>query len=402
MIKILFSKLQQFGYRRFIVSVIGLCILGGSVAAMALMVSPFAILDVANGVLSGGAVVATAPGASSGRIVRFSNAGAASAAPASTPAQGSAAAASGASSAPAPASSAATPAPTQAPAAPAPTPDPAPASGGKPGSSNTGVPAGTQLTVVNGTQVFSTDNQVVSGLDIYGDVEIRAKNVTFKNSIVRSVPPPCTASYTHNEAALWVRADYGASAVIQDVEIVPTTPSPCLDGAWASNTTMLRVNIHNSNDGVKAFDNVTIQDSYIHDMVFFANDPNQGPTGGDGTHNDGVQTYEGNKHIILRHNTIATGAEANSAYQVTQDFGAVATDLHIENNWLDYGGCSLNFSHKGGPTPMTGIYIVGNRFGKHSFYNCPILISTQTVLSQNSDNVWDDTGLPIPAPQQHD
>lgn len=51
---------------------------------------------------------------------------------------------------------------------------------------------------------------------------------------------------------------------------------------------------------------------------------------------------------------------------------------------------------------MTGIYVTNNRFGRHSFYNCPILISTRIVLSQNAANVWDDTGAPIPKPQQHD
>jgi hypothetical protein len=85
-----------------------------------------------------------------------------------------------------------------------------------------------------------------------------------------------------------------------------------------------------------------------------------------------------------------------------QDGGKVATDLHIDGNWLDGGGCTLNFAHKGGPTPMTGIYVTNNRFGRGSQYQCPILISTQTILSQNSGNVWDDTGAPIPKPQQHD
>lgn len=51
---------------------------------------------------------------------------------------------------------------------------------------------------------------------------------------------------------------------------------------------------------------------------------------------------------------------------------------------------------------MTGIHVVGNRFGRGSTFHCPILISTKTVLSQNSGNVWDDTGQPLPEPQQHD
>jgi hypothetical protein len=36
------------------------------------------------------------------------------------------------------------------------------------------------------------------------------------------------------------------------------------------------------------------------------------------------------------------------------------------------------------------------------FYDCPILVGTQTTLSQSSGNVWDDTGEPIPPEQRHD
>jgi hypothetical protein len=44
--------------------------------------------------------------------------------------------------------------------------------GGKPGPANTGVPAGTKLTVVNGDRVYTTNNQVISGVDIHGFVRI--------------------------------------------------------------------------------------------------------------------------------------------------------------------------------------------------------------------------------------
>jgi Right handed beta helix region len=266
--------------------------------------------------------------------------------------------------------------------------------GGKPGPSNTGVPAGTKLKVVSGDQVFSTPNQVISGLDVHGFVQIRAAHVTIRNSIIRGGPNPRC-----NSAVVWVRADAGASATIQDSEVDPAHPSPCLDGIWAVNATLERMNIHGAVDGVKAYDNVTVEDSYIHDLSWFASDPNQG---GGATHNDDVQTYEGNKHIMLRHNTMSPGPKGNATYQVTQDGGKVATDLRIVDNWLDGGGCTLNFSHKGGPTPMTGIYVVNNRFGRHSVFGCPILVSTQTILSQDSGNVWADTGKPIPPPQRHD
>ena len=245
--------------------------------------------------------------------------------------------------------------------------------------------------MVSGDQVFTTDNQVISGLDIHGYVRIRARNVTIRNSIVRGGAKRCNAAVVFVEG--------GRSATIQDTEIAPSQQNPCLDGIWATNATLSRLNIHGVVDGVKAFDNVTLLDSYIHDLSWFASDPNQG---GGATHNDAVQTYEGNHDVLIRHNTLLAGAKGNAAYQVTQDGGKQSTDLRIERNWLDGGGCTLNFSHKGGPTPMTGIYVVGNRFGRGSKFDCPILISTQTVLSQNTGNVWDDTGQPIPRPQQHD
>jgi hypothetical protein len=140
---------------------------------------------------------------------------------------------------------------------------------------------------------------------------------------------------------------------------------------WATRATLTRMNIHGAVDSVKAYDNVTIVDSYIHDLAYFTSDPNQN---GGRTDNDAVQTYEGNQHIVMRHNTfdLSTTPHANAAYQLTQDGGKVAIDIHIDSN------C------------------------RHSFYKCPILISTRTVLSQNAANVWDDTGAPIPKPQQHD
>jgi hypothetical protein len=266
-----------------------------------------------------------------------------------------------------------------------------PARGGKPGPDNTGVPAGVKLRIVNGDQVFTKTNQVISGLDIRGYVRIRANNVTLKNSIVRGGAPRC------NAAVIFVERGY--SATIQDTEVNPSQPNPCLDGIWAEDSTLLRLDIQRVVDGVKAFDGVTLRDSYIHNLSRFASDPNQG---GGPTHNDAVQTYEGNQNIRIVHNNLALTSDDNAAYQVTQDGGKVARNLRIEDNWLDGGGCTLNFSHKGGPA-MSGIHVVNNRFGrKMAFDNCAILISTKTSLSTNSGNVFADTGRAIPRPDQHD
>jgi hypothetical protein len=294
-----------------------------------------------------------------------------------------------------------TPAPTSGTAKPSKSPSASPTAssakpstsrpGGKPGPTNTGVPDGISLKVVNGDQTYSKDNQVISGLDIHGYVHITGDNVTIKNSIVRGGGKRCNASV--------IEIGDGASATIVDTEINPTNPNACLDGIWAQNATLQRLNIHGAVDGLKAGDNVTLLDSYVHDLSRFDSDPNQG---GGPTHNDSVQTFFGNKHITLRHNNLLATSKDNATFQVSQDGGGRATDLHVEDNWLDGGGCTLNFAHQGGPTPMTGIFVVNNRFGRNSSFDCPILVSTQTKLTENSGNVFADNGKPIPAPQRHD
>jgi Right handed beta helix region len=262
-----------------------------------------------------------------------------------------------------------------------------PAPTGYPTASSTGVPPGTHLEVVTGDQTFAVDGQVIEGKEFRGFVTVTASNVTFRNCLFRG-------RATDHNAVLLETGD-GSNTVVEDSEFVPANPSATIDGLGTASTSIYRANIHGSVDGVKAGSDTLIQDSYIHDMSWFPSDPNQG---GGPTHNDGVQSFGGDSGVTLRHNTIdmSSNPEANAALQSS------ATDVHVEDNLLDGGGCTLNFDHTSIGRPLTGIYVVGNRFGPNSFYDCPILVSTQTTLSQNSGNVWDDSGEPIPLEQRHD
>jgi hypothetical protein len=269
----------------------------------------------------------------------------------------------------------------------APTTDAAhmPPGSAKPDATNTGVPPGTALVVVDGDQTITTSDQVISGKDFHGFVTVHAHNVTFRNCIFRGAATNMNAALLDTEDA--------TGTVVEDSEFVASHPSATIDCLWTASTEIYRAHIHGCVDGMKAGDNTLVQDSYIHGMSYFAHDPNQG--GGE-THNDGVQLFAGVAHVTLRHNNIEMNTTTdNSAVQSS------GTDTHIENSWLTGGGCSLNFAAQATGGPLTGIYVVDNRFGP-SFYTCPILISTMTTLSQNTGNVWDSTGEPIPPPQQHD
>lgn len=267
-----------------------------------------------------------------------------------------------------------------------------------PDASCTGVTPGVALTVVTGDQTYgsSFNGQTISGKDFRGIVKVTGANITFKDCIFRG------RAVSFN-TGLIDTSDSTGTITLQDVEVAPSNPSATIDGMWLTNTNVYRAHVHGGVDGIKTFGNVLIEDSYIHGMQWFANDPNQGGTE---THNDGVQSWNGPANTTLRHNTIdmtyvvdvlASGQplvtnRANAAWQDS------SPNSRAEYNKLDGGGCTLNFAMS---SVSSRIYVISNRFGRHSLYQCPILLNLTSALTENSGNVWDDTGTPIPAPQQH-
>jgi hypothetical protein len=261
-----------------------------------------------------------------------------------------------------------------------------PCPGAKPDTTNTGVPPGVLLTTVNQDVTVTQDNTVIDAQDIHGFLTIKASHVTVSRSIVRGHATTATTAI--------LRIDSGTDITIEDVEIAAAMPSVDVDGLSGQNFVGRRLNIHGGVDGMKLGSNATIECSYVHDLVSFASDPNQN---GGATHNDCIQILSGTGiHIVG--NQLVAAKDQNSAIQITEDFGVVS-DVHIESNWADGGGCTYNFSHKG-QASLGDLHTLDNRFGRNSFYNCPILKSTQTTLDSQGD-VWDDDGTPVPI-QTHD
>ncbi len=338
---------------RYTLPLIGLMVIVGIVAVIfAFAAGPFSLVEPENGTLSSGAQLVNRSGASGGKTIKFG------APPAATP------------------TPTATPTP---PPAGRPTPFPAAM---KPDATNTGVVAGTSLAIVNGDQTYTSasNGQTISGRDFRGFVRVTGANITFVNCVFRG-------RATSNNAALLDTEDSAGTIAVMDSEFVPSNPSATIDGIWTRNTNLYRVHVHGAVDGMKADSNTLVQDSYFHDMSWFASDPNQG---GGPTHNDGIQTFDGESTVTLRHNNIVMNTTNNNAALQTS-----GDNTHVENNWLSGGGCTINADH------LVGLYILNNRFGP-SYFDCPILISTEMTITQNSGNVWDVTGQPIPAPQQHD
>jgi hypothetical protein len=261
-----------------------------------------------------------------------------------------------------------------------------PCPGAKPDATNTGVPAGVTLQVVNQDVTVTQDGTVIDAQDIHGFLTIKASHVRVTRSIVRGHATAATTAI--------IKVASGTDILIEDTEVAAAEPSVDVDGVSASNITARRLNIHGGVDGMKLGSNSTVECCFIHDLVSFASDPNQG---GGPTHNDAIQILAGTGiHIVG--NQLVAAKDQNAAIQITEDFGAV-NDVHIEKNWADGGGCTFNFSHKGAAA-LDGIFTVDNRFGRSSFFNCPILKSTMTTLVSSGD-VWDDDGTKVPI-QTHD
>jgi hypothetical protein len=262
---------------------------------------------------------------------------------------------------------------------PVPVPVPVP-TGGKPGPSNTGVPAGTPLTVHNGDLNITTPGAVVDGLDIRGFVRIKADNVTIRNSIIRGAA-------TSSPMALVSGADASHRLTIEDTEIYAASPSPYIHhGVLGSNFTLRRVNIHHAIDQVHVVgDNVRIESSWLHDNLHFDSDANHG---GGPSHDDNVQ-------IIGGRNITVTGSTLEDSYgagiQITQNKSLVG-NVQITKNWANNGGCTINVAESGkGSIP--GIVVADNTFGRNTrVANCAIISPTSTSIS-NARNFFTDGGI---------
>lgn len=283
-------------------------------------------------------------------------------------------------------SGATAPAPTPADAGTPTSPSATSCIGTKPGAQNTGVPAGVSLTVVNQDVVVTTDGTVIDAQDIRGFLTIKASNVRVTRSIIRGRATSATTAV--------VRVDSGTNILIEDTEISVATPVVGVDGLWGGNVTARRLNVHGGVDGMKLDSNDRVECSWIHGMAAFASDPN---IGGGPTHNDAIQILSGS-NIQVVSNTLEATSNNNAAVQITEDFGQVS-GVRIEGNWADGGGCTFNFSHSGALS-LSVVTTRNNRFGRNSFYGCPILKSTKTTLDSVGD-VFDDDGTPVPV-QTHD
>jgi hypothetical protein len=202
------------------------------------------------------------------------------------------------------------------PPTPNPTPNPTPSPSPStlyPSASNTGVPAGTVLTP-SGDITVTVAGTVIDSKQVTGCIFVQANNVTIKNSKILGgncyEPIHITEPYD--------------GLVVQDTEIDGQKSAMCGEAIGTEGYTIIRVNAHGCSDGPRLAGsaNITLQDSYIHDLSNLPGDH------GDGTQAYGLSLAAGNSVQIL-HNTIEGGD--NSAIFTADD---ATGDLIVDGNLL--------------------------------------------------------------------
>jgi len=220
---------------------------------------------------------------------------------------------------------------------------------------------------------ITADNTVVENVIINGKISIKAKNVTIRNSDIRSSDP---------NALEIVNTSSATNARVEYSEIHSLVSSRLPNGVGNRNVTLYRNNIHDVVDGVRVHTagmtdkngavNVRIEGNYIHDLIYYSPDPGHASNG---THHDGTQmeggsgiTIVGNFYAGTASNTLSyVGAGgvpnprpglAMSNLMVTPNTGVVS-NLVVEDNWLYGSYMSIN---AGAPTSIPNSRIWRNKF----------------------------------------
>ncbi|GAA3693044.1 hypothetical protein GCM10023081_33010 [Arthrobacter ginkgonis] len=282
----------------------------------------------------------------------------------------------------------------------------------KPTSATTGVPSGTKLTPYNTSGadlVITKDGTVLDGLEIWGDIKVRAKNVTIKNSKLhggKAHPANATGIIDANNANV-------TNLVVQDSTLDPQRPSYNRDGIVGHDYTSLRNHISHTNDGLGIFNrpggpvtaNVTASGNYIHTLTFFDKDA----VHTDGTHNDGIQV-QGGENIKIVGNTVdafvQTGAGSTASPRapyagigiMLQQNVAKLKNVVVEKNYVNGGQTGINIDHTASKQSNITVTVRENNmgrdqwdFGKGSIVPIRIISKANSTVTGLSTNRWADT-----------
>jgi hypothetical protein len=249
-----------------------------------------------------------------------------------------------------------------------------PSACGYPDATNTGVSAGQNLTVVNGDFHTTSNNQVVSNLDIRGTLYIDNSGVVAKNF---KATAPGGSSW-----AVVVGAHNNVTGVsISDCTLNGGRSDQGGISAQGASTqwTMQRCDISNGENGIRPSGHAVITDCYVHGLASSSRAP----------HYDAVEVYSG-VGSVFNHDTLLLNMDETSVLNVQGDFGAVSATV-LSNSLVNGGGWVLNVRSLA--ASVTGTVVTNNRFGdSHGYGYAAINDGTTSVIK---GNVRDSSGVNV-------
>jgi hypothetical protein len=268
-----------------------------------------------------------------------------------------------------------------------------PSACGFPDASNTGVPAGTTLTNVpaqatsgagwsyntsSQTLNVSTNGTTLSGLNITGNLNITASNVTIKNDQV-------TASGNYAVSLRHTANVTVENSTISGLNATTGRVSYAIDDIYGDSTGMVfqNNNIADWRIGINATTG-QITGNYIHDPGFIAGD-----------HTDGIYDQEGTGQLTISGNTVLNNIGQACAIMIESEAGVPVANKTITGNLLA-GGDYVIYAG-GAQNDSSNIVIQNNRFGQ-AYYATSGLYGPDAQFQPGgsgnswSGNVWDSNG----------
>lgn len=252
--------------------------------------------------------------------------------------------------------------------------------GSFPSAADTGVPKGVTLKRSQSLTI-TKDGTVVDGLEVHGEINVEADNVTIRNTRVAAAPGDWGIIQRKGHSGL----------TVEHTEIFGNGRERTQFGILnqGGDITVRRVNIHTISNGILTEQGL-VEDSYLHDPKYFPGD-----------HTDMIMCTSGppaGKSLVIRGNTVINTLEQTGAIALFQDFGVVR-NVTVERNYLAGGGYSL-YAGAGSKGTSSNIKIIDNVFGRDVWpkggAHGPVAYWDRHGAGNVwKGNVWED-GKPVP------
>ncbi|PTM97179.1 calcium-binding protein [Mycoplana dimorpha] len=215
-----------------------------------------------------------------------------------------------------------------------------------PDASNTGVPAGTQLTAYTGPMTITKAGTVIDGKIITGQLLVTAPDVVIKNSVIKY------------DGWWGIQAEKGPNITVMNSEFVGPGYSASSNSAILGSGTFIGNDISKSENGITlSGGSSVVKGNYIHDLEA-AGSP----------HYDGISVQGGQNGVLIEGNTI--DSTQTSDIIIKSDFGNI-NNVTINNNLLigDAGYAVYSYGGVNG-YKTTNIKITNNHVekGHYGYY----------------------------------